>query len=392
MGDRRSRERGVVSLFIVIFTALLVTIVTASFVQIMMRNLQASSNSDLSQSAYDAAMAGVEDAKRGLVALRTCDLESSNTAECNLLRTEFNKSYDTQKCTMLGDAKVAQFDNGEVQVGTPDSNQGYTCVKVQMDTDYQDGKLTTDEPATIPLRSKGAFDKIRISWFSKDDLTRSGGIGATTPTLPAGPASSLPNDTPSGWPATAPALLRTQLIQFRKGNLKLAEFDKEETTNARTLFLYPATGALSGTDFSIDDRRKTKSGGSIPSQCSDNWFNGASKYACQMVINVPTPEGGSEANREAYLQLQALYNDSSYKVELLNGTRVVSFDGIRPMVDSTGRASDQFRRVRARVSVSDGGLPITSPQAALSLDGNLCKNFFITKNVGGYTANNSCRP
>ena len=61
-----TKEDGSVSLFVVILTALLVTIIVVGFTQNMLRDQRQASDSDLSQSARDSALAGDEDAKRCL--------------------------------------------------------------------------------------------------------------------------------------------------------------------------------------------------------------------------------------------------------------------------------------------------------------------------------------
>ena len=59
-------KKGGVSMFLVVVTSMLVSLLVASFIKSVNRDLQSATNRDLSQSAYDSAQAGVEDAKRAL--------------------------------------------------------------------------------------------------------------------------------------------------------------------------------------------------------------------------------------------------------------------------------------------------------------------------------------
>ncbi len=363
---KHSSENGAVSLFIVIFTALLVTIVATSFIQIMLKNQQQASNADLSQSAYDSALAGVEDAKRALVRMKECDRDGLACA--NTIRSALN----SEECTSLDDADIVSFNSStnEVTVGDSSLNQAYTCVTVKLDTEYVKGVLVGDGgSAVVPLSSRNAFTAVRVSWFSEDDTD-----GAAPTYVTPAQLGQLPEK--ASWGENTPPIMRAQLLEFSSSQSLDALADE-----ARTLFAYPYSTAPGGSlDFDTDERHESDSSRSDLHLVNCDATN---EYFCSTTINLP-----SDA-RQKYLQLSSIYNGAHYRVELLNAAgNNVLFDSVQPEVDSTGRASDLFRRVRALVSIDS--LPTTYPNAALSTEGNLCKDFFITDDKGEYKGN--CTP
>lgn len=385
-------ETGGVSIFIVIFTALLMTIVTTSFIQIMVRNQQQATNSDLSQSAYDAALAGVEDAKRLLLHLDAC---SRSGASCNPNVAAIKTALSSDDCDTLekGGLDVSfSTNNGEVPVGGPDDNQAYTCVTIKTNTPSVDDKLTPrDNSKTIPLRGVTPFDSIQLSWYTGKDVKDGNNSTDGTATDPTVSWPSLPAD--PAWESNdgknnTPPIMRAQLIQYKKGeNIDLGTFSSKGTTNARTAFLYPSFLAGDSTTvqpyFNQDSRLNVNGAGNVPrtAHC-DNGMGDT--YKCSVILALPDPVGGDEDSRTAYLQLGALYLNipTSFEVKLFNGSTPVDFDNVQPIVDSTGRASDLFRRVRANVSINSVPLPV--PDAALNVNGDLCKNFVVTNKPEDY--------
>lgn len=377
---KRTSQTGAVSLFIVIFTALLVTIVATSFIQIMLKNQQQASNNDLSQSAYESALAGVEDAKRALVQMKDCDRTGAACGDD--IRTALNK----KTCNSLKDTGIVVFNGSthEVQVGSADLNQAYTCVKVTLDTKYVEGNLDSDGASTIVrLASEAPFDTVRISWFTPDDV---GGTGIAPTFYDQSNLQKLPPKSSEGvaiWGEKTPPILRTQLLEFTPGvtgSSGAGSLDSMANLN-RTLFLYPYDFP-GGSSLNFDSDGRTSASGNIPQLSGCETDFSSSLYLCQATIALP-----SDANQK-YLQLSTIYNHANYRIELLNSGLNVYFHSVQPEVDATGRASDLFRRVKARVSIDS--MPSSYPNAALSIGGNLCKNFFVTNDSGDYRA--ECSP
>jgi Tfp pilus assembly protein PilX len=368
------KQKGVVAIFVVIFAALLMTVVTVSFIRITVQNQQQSSATDLSQSAYDSAQAGVEDAKRAILYYKKVCADGSSPL-CNEIASGIKNSETCNAAVAtLEDVKAEMISgNGaevRVQNGTKDNklDQAYTCVKVTLNTSDFTGDLGVDGSKTIPLRGISMFDEIQIEWFDLNDAARSIKLLYNTPSSPLFAQNT--------WQVTKnmPPIMRTQLIQFDGTvGFNLKDFDDSAIgSNTNTLFLYPIGKGIDKRSFSLDGRRTT-TGSPTQIECSDN-FN-AVDYSCKAILSLPFPAGGDASTpRVAYLRLTSLYNKTSYRIKLKNSTGgEVKFDGVQPSIDSTGRANDYFRRVRAKVElVSD------DYDAAVYTSSKFCKDFMVT--------------
>lgn len=388
---KQTDQQGAVSLFVVVFATLLITVVTVGFIQLMLRDQQQATSTDLSQSAYDSALAGVEDAKRLLLLDQACrNGTAASTVNCTAIAAALTPlpGESQTACNTLSQAGIVAETNGEtiIQQSTGDNalNQAYTCVKIGVNTNDYKGSVDVNQSDIIPLRGVGEFDSIELSWFSRDDVaSETNEIGFPT----TGADISLPPEG-SEWPNNNPPLLRTQLMQMG-GGFTLTDFDDSQPdnrSNANTLFLYPSATGLTTKDFALDARR-SPSNAPQKIQCNDSFLEG--EYACTVTITLPRPIDGNTANRNAYLRLTGLYNGAHYNVKLKNGGQDVQFSGVQPLVDSTGRANDLFRRVEARVELIGD---FTYPEAAIDMTGDLCKNFVVTNEESGYKGSSTCTP
>ncbi len=397
------KESGAVSLFSVVFAMLLMSVVTISFVRLMTSDQNRATNNDLSQSAYDSALAGVEDAKRALVWYQeqckaspaSCSpggtwngVLSSDTCNYALLRTGVIPGGTGLESEGANEIPVQSSVTGENEL-----NQAYTCVTMKLNTDNFVGELTPNESALVPLVSDGDFKAVKIEWFSKDDVSSPDGTVQT----PAGTSKLLL--TQADWILDRPSLMRTQFMQIGN-NFTLGDFDfttDSGESNANTLFLYPLRTGLRSTELGVKDSRRDSSGNStaessdnapFPTRCETNVSAG--NYACSMTLDLPSAIGGGRD--AAYLRLTAFYAATHFRVTLLTaptGGTEVPFRGVQPLVDSTGRANDVFRRVQSRVDLYDTSFPY--PEGAIDVNGGFCKNFGVSDST--YSNNDAtCRP
>lgn len=398
MGDLfKKTKRGATSIYIVVFATILFGVVTLSFIRIMLSEASQSSNDDLSQSAYDSAMAGVEDAKVAVNTYYRCLNDSDYSSSCAKYEPLITRKDDPD-CAhdyKLGDILYNSSTN-EVPItasGSSDNSadQAYTCVIVtDVTPDYRSTLTSDTRTKVIPLgvtrpdvggtsnsSTLGQVSKIRFSWFSR---LNSGNItnGNGTSTR----ANSLFTDK-----ATIPPTVSLNLIKVPQ-NFDLNTLHQADNVSGvvnSTMVLVPTeTGDGFGVNTiasgTINELGNTVSRNEpVGVKCNMN-----NEFACEVDLSI---DGAIKFNDgdNAFLIASLPYGDAitDFSVTLFdNDGNAIKFRGVQISVDSTGRTNQLFRRVETRLDPADLFFPY--PQYAVELsgdgDGSLLKNFWITAN------------
>ncbi len=374
MSSVRTKQRGAVALFIVVFAALLITTITVAFVRIMTQNQNQASTIDLSKSALDSAFAGVEDAKRAIVECEN-STDPSDDPVCLALKEENVGCRTIQEAGIASGEKevlIKQQTAGTVSDKDKDEalEQAYTCVKIIKDAPNYLQRLESTNSRLVHLKGVSTFDRVVIEWFSEEDQRDSGSsslnLGNSSGLLPLG-----------NWPNNRPPMIRAQLIQYDRNSFKVTDFDNSDTskTNNASLFLMPSSLNPPASLSFVDDQRRSRNAQPVLIKCE------SASYACEAEIEVPGLLNGSTSRKDAYLLISKIYGGNvDFRVTLKDGGSSVNFNGVQYIVDSTGRANDLFRRVQSRVELGDSDIPF--PEAAVDLAGRLCKKWELTDTTG----------
>ena len=400
MKSNKNFKKGGVSIFIVIIVGVLVSIMSASFLRLMFRDQEQASKLDLSQSAYDSAQAGVEDAKRFLRIFRaacgpsgTGDFEGEHY-NCNTMRD----AIQNESCYTLATAGIGN-PNGETIIQTTSGaggasndaslNQAYTCVKLRMNTADFLGRTNDGSPSVINLRGTAAFNRVRIRWHSRENMTNGNNIALDSLSNP----SVRPRIDSRNWRnQNRPAILKAQFYGYVPGSggssTNMDTPYPDDGNGASEMLFYPinsnSSSLLSPDAPNMPTVRRNESSSQATTdytftRCSDRMDANSNTYACQTTVNIGRVRGVQPSD-VLYLRLTPLMNDSNFKVELLNGDNVVDFAGVQPKVDSTGRANTQLRRVESRIGFNDTSFPVPLFSAQTENEKEpICKDFSVTR-------------
>ena len=428
-------KQGAASFYIVAFSTLILLVVAMSFAAIIISEVERTSNDDLSQSAYDSAMAGIEDGKLAYQKYMQCkNNNNKDDNECKRITALINKvnTYQTtiennesEYCDTV--ASILGRASDGTETGTPiDEYQGnidnvennmqqkYTCTNLRTRMKDYEGSISSSMPARV-IKLKfddgvvNKVDRVTFSWKTEDSdvgfNTNNFQYGKVVfPSLTTSNVASLPNSVAS------PATMSVGLVQTNK-EFKMEDFEKVgKGTNRGLIYLVPGENAGSNTIgkeafVKSNDKKATNEPNVV--NCNRN-----NEYPCSVTIGIPGPVNGGDRNSDTFMMVvSAPYGqpktnfkleygcssgDCESKVEegTDDGTKtekdVAMLDGVQIEIDSTGRARDLYRRVRARLesdsSASGSYLSILGPleltdsssEAGTSNDFNLKKTLTVT--------------
>ena len=155
----RKFKKGAASFYIVAFSTLILMIVAISFATVIISEVERTSNDDLSQSAYDSALAGIEDAKLAYYNYRNCLAQEGVHAEvpngdttvtCNEMLYYMDKANsvsEEEDCQIvwkiLGKSGTVNGDVVEVSNGVNNNmQQATTCVTMTDELSNYRGTLS----------------------------------------------------------------------------------------------------------------------------------------------------------------------------------------------------------------------------------------------------------
>ena len=392
MGKVKKFKKGAASFYIVAMSTLILVIIAASFAAVIISEVTRTSNDDLAQSAYDSALAGIEDAKLAYYNYQNCKIDvdsmghdESGKAFCaDLIDWVEN---DTGECDMVADTLGRSHDDKGVLVQESDVNnnmqQYYTCVKMTSKT--EDVKFSTDSSYTVRLK----FDEVdardiktvRISWhleedgesdeFKYEDFSGNGIFGDQ---------------------AVMPAVVAVSMVQTSE-QFNLNDFDVRQgsQTDRGTVYLVPTDQdnlSASGDkyNFSWDGGRNLISTEGF-SKSNDKTVknlpyvvycnNDNDGFACSTDLEIPDPIGGNRSNDTFMFMITLPYGGpyTHFSLEFFCGDGVICskeitdegeeryssnkaiLNGVQLKIDSTGRANDLYRRVETRLEAGDTAYP-----------------------------------
>ena len=413
----KKNKKGAASFYIVAFSTLILVIIAMSFTAVVVSELTRTSNDDLSQSAYDSALAGIEDAKLAFYNYQNCLeknaslTEAKPNSDANVTCAEILYHMNHPSCNMVngilhgGSEEVVSVEESNV-VGN-NMQQYYTCVKIDDTLNDVTGSFSSDniQKVIVPKfdgHSANEIDQIRISWFSDRNMSENE-LKFTNYYGGKVTYKGIGEDNYSAPPTIYVAMVQTG------GIFGIGDFDTtvDDKTNRGMIYLTPVNsktraeiGETSNFKGAYDGSRNyIGTGGFLSSNRKKSmnlpygvYCEEGGEYACSVTIKLPKPIGDTRNDETFRIIVGMPYgapNDTEFSLEFLcasgktcntevghaaSDNSVATLKGVQIEVDSTGKANDLFRRVKVRLENSDQSLSIVGPLELLGNgDDNLVK-------------------
>lgn len=338
-----SKQSGAVSMITVLFVTMIFTVLVLGFVRLMISEQRQATDDDLSSRAYFAAESGVEDAKAALA--------------------EYMMSGGSFSPTQQATAESCDTFGQEFLIDEPGLETEVTCQTIEPNlSDVLADSVPAWHSFLIPLRTQENYSRLQLEWHRPEN-------DGTTFNL-RGSELSLP--VPDDWlVAQHPAALKMTLIRASStGN-----FDEDAIIeDTRIVHMLPSSSGVNSFDTSASNFG-LGGGDSLPRvACQPSGSIEVDSYSCEANFT-----NLSSNNFDYYVMLTPLYRSASIRLSLYNSAGdAVDISNAQAEVDVTARAGDVFRRVRARVLLTDPSLALI-PDLAVGAN-EVCKNYVLRAN------------
>lgn len=421
------RESGQASMVTVAMFMMLFAAIAVSFTFVVISASRQALNDSLQSSAKNAAESGVEDAKRLIVycynkrQLGGGYSSADDQKLCSQVIGKLSDELEGMKCDYIleqmknkaGIDGVEEEDNGRgyrVRVGDNsggknENNEYYQCLKIATKTDNYQGVVNNlGKSIIVPLRvvdEKGdaaVIDKLEIEWHRNVN----GNDGDNPAKMNGAMGTGLP---PANiWSkSNRPAVLRVERVGVPK---KAGGFSLNDLADSDTALTLRPSVNNKGSNYNLGTYKpqypplplgrdgiapNNQYGGKVPiveAACKDG--GSGDDYACKTTFDGESLD--TDKTADYYLRINAIYRSAHFKITAYgqNGKKLY-FDGVQPLVDVTGRSSDSFSRIQARLKPSfDKNADSTNwwPEYVIDTNGKVCKDIEVQYDEG----EDRCKP
>lgn len=411
-------ESGQASMVTVAMFMMLFAAIAVSFTFVVISASRQALNDSLQSSAKIAAESGVEDAKRLIVYCYNKRQASGGYASqadknlCSEVIGKLSTELEGMDCDkILEQVGITQSNNFKVEkeggrgyrvrVGNNGSsnnnenNEYYQCLKIATKTDNYQGMVNNlGKSIIVPLRvvdknnNAAVIASLEIEWHRNvagndgdNPAKMNGAMGTGLP--PAGTWNSGNSN--------RPAVLRVERVDVAKGSFTLDSLADSDTA----LTLRPSVNGNGGgkdkNRYHLGDYKPYYQSGR-DSIAPNNQYGGkapiveakcdGADYACKTIFE----DSLDTTKTDYYLRINAIYRSTHFKITAYgqNGKKLY-FDGVQPLVDVTGRSSDSFSRIQARLKPSfDKNADSTNwwPEYVIDTNGKVCKDIEVQYDKG----------
>ncbi len=416
-GDRESGQASMVTvaMFMMLFAAIAV-----SFTFVVISASRQALNDSLQSSAKIAAESGVEDAKRLIVycynkrQLGGGYSSADDQKLCSQVIGKLSDDLEGMKCDYIleqmknkaGIDGVEEESNGRgyrVKVGNNSSNKNenneyYQCLKIATKTDNYQGIVNNlGKSVIVPLRvvdkynQAAVIDRLEIEWHR--NVT--GNDGDNPAEMNGANGTGLP---PAGtWNSSnRPAVLRVERVGVPK---KVGGFTLNELADSDTALTLRPSVKKNVSNYRLGDYKPQypfnnrdkiapnsqyydQHGNKIAPIVEATCKNNNGEYACKTIFD----QESLYTDKTYYLRINAIYRSTHFKITAYGpGGNKLYFDGVQPLVDVTGRSSDSFSRIQARLKPTYDNSTNSSnwwPEYVIDTNGKVCKDIEVQYDTG----------
>ncbi len=429
-------RKGAASFYIVAFSTLILVIIAASFAAIVISEVTRTTNDDLAQSAYDSALAGIEDGKLAFYNYQKClgTAASAPNGDGVISCGEIVYWVENPDCDMVAHilGRIGELEKGSVvvqesNVASNNMSQSYTCVKIDtVLSDYRATLSKNNQSKMIKVNLDGVpasqIKAVRLSWYS--DVN--GSVYEYTNFNSTSGKVVFPSLV-TNRAAVPPTIALTLIQTSQEFDFESFDLTRGDQTNRGTIYMVPIrtseaagrsvednyvgvyNGARATDKNFVQKKWLLKSNDKVRKNLPLGVYcpqDAGSEFACSALIELPEPINGNRNDDTFLLVVNLPYGKPStdFALEFLcadgavcatntiigedgeeieTETNQVNLKGTQISIDSTGRANDLFRRVESRLDAEMAGEGFSFAQYAINLTGggddDLDKKLVVTK-------------